>query len=308
MARRKKVNIDANPLQSVTIGRTDKKKYGWIGSLFLFIIFIVVIYFLPDIQKAYRDYLYNKAFTNNYVNNNAITENETNTTTNVTDNDKNTIYAFTNNEVVLSEVTFSNINFDAGTLSFLVSNTVDKQLNMTNDLYFIRLYDDNNNQLGAVKINGSIANKSNKNFSFQLSINPTKYNIARLEESDYDLISLDVDNENKSAMTCKNSSGESILYFFENDKLYKFEDTIVVTNDNPSYSDLHAEYSNLVSTYEGKSGVSVYVADIDNGFRYRLTMDYNAGDYKIDNVYYYSKGVSPIKISYEMKANFFTCS
>ena len=55
MARRRKVNIDANPLQSVTIGRTDTKKYGWIGTLFLFIIFIVVIYFLPDIQKAYRD-------------------------------------------------------------------------------------------------------------------------------------------------------------------------------------------------------------------------------------------------------------
>ena len=72
MARRRKVNIDTNPLQSVTIGRTDTKKYGWIGTLFLFIIFIVVIYFLPDIQKAYRDYLYNKAFTNNYVVNNKL--------------------------------------------------------------------------------------------------------------------------------------------------------------------------------------------------------------------------------------------
>ena len=40
MARRRKVNIDTNPLQSVTIGRTDTKKYGWIGTLFLFIIFI----------------------------------------------------------------------------------------------------------------------------------------------------------------------------------------------------------------------------------------------------------------------------
>ena len=196
MARRRKVNIDANPLQSVTIGRTDTKKYGWIGTLFLFIIFIVVIYFLPDIQKAYRDYLYNKAFTNNYVTNNNTsnnTENGTNTITNVTDNSKNTIYAFTNNEVNLSDVTFTNISFDAGTLSFLVNNNVDKELDLTNDLYFIRLYDDNNTQLAVVKINGLIANKSNKNFSYQLSITPTKYNIAKLEESDYDLISLDVE-------------------------------------------------------------------------------------------------------------------
>ena len=37
-------------------------------------------------------------------------------------------------------------------------------------------------------------------------------------------------------------------------------------------------------------------------------MDYNAGDTKIDNIYYYSKGVSPIKINYEMTAEFFTCS
>ena len=49
LARRRKVNIDANPLQSVTIGRTDTKKYGWIGTLFLFIIFIVGLYLLPYI-------------------------------------------------------------------------------------------------------------------------------------------------------------------------------------------------------------------------------------------------------------------
>ena len=311
MARRRKVNIDANPLQSVTIGRTDTKKYGWIGTLFLFIIFIVVIYFLPDIQKAYRDYLYNKAFTNNYVVNNNTTngtENGANTTTNVTDNSKNTIYAFTNNEVKLNETTFTNISFDTGTLSFLVNNNADKELNLTNDSYFIRLYDESNTQISVIKINGIITNKSNKNFSYQLSVTPTKYNIAKLEESDYDLISLDVDSENKSAMTCKNNNGESIIYFFENDKLFKYEDTIIVTNDNVNYTNLFNEYTTLAASFEGQSGVTATVTEITNGFRYRLTMDYNVGDTKIDNIYYYSKGVSPIKINYEMTAEFFTCS
>ena len=151
-------------------------------------------------------------------------------------------------------------------------------------------------------------NLSNKNFSYQLSVTPTKYNIAKLEESDYDLISLDVDSENKSAMTCKNNNGESIIYFFENDKLFKYEDTIIVTNDNVNYTNLFNEYTTLSSSFEGQSGVTATVTEITNGFRYRLTMDYNVGDTKIDNIYYYSKGVSPIKINYEMTAEFFTCS
>ena len=96
----------------------------------------------------------------------------------------------------------------------------DYQNNVEN---FIRLYDDSNTQISVIKINGIITNKSNKNFSYQLSVTPTKYNIAKLDESDYDLISLDVDSENKSAMTCKNNNGESIIYFFENDKLLGIE-------------------------------------------------------------------------------------
>ena len=66
--------------------------------------------------------------------------------------------------------------------------------------------------------------------------------------------------------------------------------------------------SNSTKYAQLQSGVTATVTEITNGFRYRLTMDYNAGDTKIDNIYYYSKGVSPIKINYEMTAEFFTCS
>lgn len=98
------------------------------------------------------------------------------------------------------------------------------------------------------------------------------------------------------------------LYIFWNDKLFKYEDTIIVTNDNVNYTNLFNEYTTLAASFGGQSGVTATVTEITNGFRYRLTMDYNAGDTKIDNIYYYSKGVSPIKINYEMTAEFFTCS
>lgn len=307
MARKKKIDIVSTPLQSVTIGRTDKKKYGWIGTIILFILFILIIYFLPDIQKAYKEYLYNKAFSNNTINNivpnDQVLENNT-TTENITNE---VIYDFnSDNKIEINELSFTNIKFDAGNISFIINNNGDIDINLTENGYFMKLYDENNNLQKIVKINENVNSKSSKSISYKLDIIPSKYLIAQINEEDYDLIMLTVDSENKSSLTCNNEI-ETLIYYFQNDKLYRLEDHIKYSKTNSDYDSMYNKYYSYVISYNIENGISTSISSNSSEFAFSFSIDYNQFTKTIDNMYYYKKDISPIKINYEMKAMDFDC-
>ena len=307
MARKKKIDIVSTPLQSVTIGRTDKKKYGWIGTIILFILFILIIYFLPDIQKAYKEYLYNKAFSNNTINNTVPNDKnlENNTTTENVTNE--VIYDFnSDNKIEINELSFTNIKFDAGNISFIINNNGDIDINLTENGYFMKLYDENNSLQKIVKINENVNSKSSKNFSYKINITPTKYLIEQIEEKDYDLVMLNVDSENKSTLTCNNDI-ETLTYYFQDDKLYKLEDHIKYSKTNSDYDSMYNKYYSYVISYNIENGISTSISSNSSEFAFSFLIDYNQFTKTIDNIYYYKKDISPIKINYEMKAMDFDC-
>ena len=307
MARKKKIDIVSTPLQSVTIGRTDKKKYGWIGTIILFILFILIIYFLPDIQKAYKEYLYNKAFSNNTINNTVPNDKnlENNTTTENVTNE--VIYDFnSDNKIEINELSFTNIKFDAGNISFIINNNGDIDINLAENGYFMKLYDENNSLQKIVKINENVNSKSSKNFSYKINITPTKYLIEQIEEKDYDLVMLNVDSENKSTLTCNNDI-ETLTYYFQDDKLYKLEDHIKYSKTNSDYESMYNKYYSYVISYNIENGISTSISSNSSEFAFSFLIDYNQFTKTIDNIYYYKKDISPIKINYEMKAMDFDC-
>ncbi|MGN1379706.1 MAG: hypothetical protein ACI4XR_04885 [Bacilli bacterium] len=307
MAKKKKIDIASNPLQSVTIGRTDKKKHGWIGSVILFVLFILIIYFLPDIQKAYKEYLYNKAFNNNTINNTIPTDDniENNTTSENTINE--VLYDINNeNQIEINDTTFTNIKFDAGNISFIINNNGDTDINLTEKGYFMKLYDENSYLQKIIKINENVNSKSSKSISYKLDIIPSKYLIVQINEEDYDLIMLTVDSENKSSLTCNNEI-ETLIYYFQNDKLYRLEDHIKYSKINSDYESMYNKYYSYVVSYNIENGISTSISSNENEFAYSFSIDYNQFTKNIDNIYYYKKDVSPIKINYEMKAMDFDC-
>lgn len=307
MARKKKIDIVSTPLQSVTIGRTDKKKYGWIGTVILFILFILIIYFLPDIQKAYKEYLYNKAFNNNTINNTTPNDNnlENNTTTENVTNE--VIYDFNSeNKIEINKLSFTNIKFDAGNISFIINNNGDIDINLAENGYFMKLYDENNSLQKIVKINENVNSKSSKNFSYKINITPTKYLIEQIEEKDYDLVMLNVDSENKSTLTCNNDI-ETLTYYFQDDKLYRLEDHIKYSKTNSDYDSMYNKYYSYVISYNIENGISTSISSNSSEFAFSFSIDYNQFTKTIDNIYYYKKDISPIKINYEMKAMDFDC-
>ena len=54
MGKKTKVDINSAPLEAVTIGQIKKSKYGWIGTIIIFVLFISVVYFLPELSKYYQ--------------------------------------------------------------------------------------------------------------------------------------------------------------------------------------------------------------------------------------------------------------
>ena len=81
--------------------------------------------------------------TNNTINNTVPTDDdiENNTTTENITNE--ILYDFNNADPIeINNLTFSNIKFDAGKLSYLINNNGESDLNLTDNGYFIKLYDE----------------------------------------------------------------------------------------------------------------------------------------------------------------------
>lgn len=304
---RKKVNLDVNPLEAVSIGRTDKRKHSWIGTVVLFALFILIIYFLPDIQKAYREYLYNKAFSNNTTNTNPSQgDNNGNEVVNNTVIKDGQIFSIdSNSNVTIGNTVFSNLKYNENNISFEATNGSESELNLSDGGYFLRLYDDDN-IIKNIKINGAISAGSSKSFGYLIDVQPKRYSIVKLDEKDYDLIMLNVDSENKSSLTCSNST-ETIVYYFQDDLLYKLEDTVVYETSNANYSEMYSKYTSYVNSYSGKPGIETSLSSNSLKFNFTLSIDYLQFFQKIDNIYYYAKDTSPIKVNYEMNAMFFDC-
>lgn len=306
MAKNKKVILEATPLESVSIGRTDKKKYGWIALLFIFFLFIGVIYFLPDIQKAYREYLYNKAFTLNLlnINKNTTDQEEENNVTN--ENITSILKINEDTKVTSGDIVFSGINYENNSISFIAENNSEESIDLGEKLYFIRLYNENEVSQKVIKINGSIGSKATKNYIYNIDIVPAKFSISPLEEKDYDLVMLDINDEGLSTLTCKNEH-QNIIYTFRNDKLIKVEDSITYVNNDENFSNLLNDYSNYVRLYTNVNGISATLSSSSMRFIYNFSVDYSIYQNKVDNMYYFSNGASPIKVNFEMKAMFFDC-
>ena len=304
---RKKVNLDVNPLESVTIGRTDKRKHGWIGTVVLFVLFILIIYFLPEIQKTYREYEYNKS-NNNMTNTNPSQGNnkDGNEVTNNTTIKNDQVYAIdSNTNITINKTIFSNLKYNENNISFEVTNGDNNELNLSDEGYFLRLYDDNN-IIKTIKINGKISAEASKSFGYLIDVQPKRYSIVKLTEKDYDLIMLNVDSENKSSLTCKNSN-ETIVYYFQDDLLYKIDDVVVYETSNINYSEMYSKYTSYVNSYSGKPGIDASLSSNRLRLNFTFSIDYLQFFQKIDNIYYYAKDTSPIKVNYEMNAMFFDC-
>jgi len=298
---RKKISIEGNPLESITIGKVKKNRFGWIGIIFIFAIFLSVVYFLPD---PVNQNLINN--TNIPVGNNP-TENQTGENNNQEENEETLIVKYTFNqtkEITVDDLKLVNITNNNNMLSFSITNSTSAVIN-TEDLFF-EGFDENNNLMQRIWLNESIVPNQTKIYNYSLTSNISYFSIRNIPKEDYTYFLLDADSSGKASLTCDNEH-QTIIYTFVQDQLKNIEDTVTYSSSHQDFYTMYDYYYSFVSKYGSSTGINANMTSSSINFVYKMNIDYSLFTQKIDNKTYFTKNEVPRVVKFKMEAMNYTC-
>lgn len=310
MGKKTKVDINSAPLEAVTIGQIKKSKYGWIGTIIIFVLFISVVYFLPELSKYYQQITQgnttnNKAPINNVTN--EVIEEEPEEQIPVVDD---SLYSFENDfEVSLADLSFSNVTLNNNLLSFAVKNTSNQTISLEDKkLYFIT-FDSNTeekNTLNTIELSASILSGQEITLSYNVKPNASYYDIKSITEDDYTYIVLETDENNIATLTCDKDE-EKIIYSFIDDKLVMIEQNASVAKTSDKYDSLYDKYHTIVIKYGNISGINATLSTNVDSMQFALKIDYNNYNSEIEGSYYFPKDTSSRIVNFKMESKLFEC-
>ena len=311
--RKKKVDINAAPLESVTVGQIKQNKFGFIKLIVLFSLFGGIIFYLPELQKLYQLYFGSSTPSASSSNvNNTNTNNTNNNTANNTSNNINNVvnppnedevkkYLFnTDDKVLIDDYQFDNIKYKDKVLSFDVTNLTEKTLSLReSNVYFIVYF--SNTLVHYIGLNKTIEPSKKVSFTFNIDTIVDTYTIEEIPESTYPSVKL---TDNK--LTCEKAN-EKIQYTFDSNKLVSIAHTYIYASSNADYQDVYSKYLNYLFDYNTETGIKVLVSDNNEGFTYTMNINYAEYTGKIDYPLYYAKGTFAKNIKFLLESQFFNC-
>lgn len=313
MAKKKENNIviTDKELTPTIIGKLDTKEKSPVLLIFIFIIFIAVAIFLPDITNYIEEYLHG--------NNTKVNTNK-NVSTNDNQEDKGetekelTYYDYTP-ELVITNETFeiSNIVISENKIYFDIKNITDKVLNLDNVKYFLEIYSSDTTLLQRIKISyDSIGAGEAKNYSYDLDLEVatklSKLLIASKTEGDYPEIVLNTNEEGKGILTCIKNE-ETITYTFGNNELTNINHVLKYLNTNSDYIITLQSYQTLAATNNNYPGVSSTLITSETGFVYTTLIDLQKNDLSLlNNNNYYKYKTKAKTVKFETESNGYSCS
>lgn len=321
MKKRKTVEpiiINKEPLMTTTIGKMETKENGPIFAIIGVVIFILCIFFLPQISTLIKN-----VTDPNSVITGESSEKPGTPSNNEEDEEEVNYYQFKNDLMVtLKGYYFSNFVIDntSKTFSFLIQNqNGDANLFKENN-YYLELYTSDELLLQRVFLTSSKM-INNSTFSFSLDSNVNSSDIYKLafvikEDEDYPAVELKNDKNKNPILTCT-LNNETITYTFKNeDDIYKLKTISEVNSFNssdPNYSNYLTTYTILADSYKDINGVDAHLNPIATGFNFDTTIDLE----KVDNTsynktftkdIYYKKDTEARIIAFELSSSGYTCS
>ena len=300
--KNKNIEITNNPLESVTVGTIKNSKYSWIKVLVMVVLFLGVIFFLPEISSLYEKYVKK---TNNDTPNIIIPDNNNEDPSNEEQNepnDSNVIMFVDGNDYVYNDVKLKTISYDENVINFTLESLNEKNINLNNEELFLELYNDDN-FVKRIMLQGVINSDKELSFSYPINNMVNGFKLLTIKEDDYDFYDKSPNEEGYTFLICS-SENEEIKYSFYEDKLFAVEDVITVENSSAMYS----LYNNMVNTYNSENDEGL-VASIETGdyLVYKTSIDYNLLKTSVNNNYYFAKDDLLNKIKFIMDAQFFDC-
>ena len=314
MAKKKNQNIviTDKELTPTIIGKLDTKQKSPILLVFIFIIFIAVAIFLPDINGYIEDYLYGK---NDNIKVNSNTSHNDEKEENPVEGEEITYYDYTDGLIIPGEIfNIYNIVKTDTTISFEISNNTDAELKLDDLKYYLEIYSSDTTLLQRIKISyGTIAAGSSSTYTYDLddsiSVSMAKLLVAEKSVDDYPEIILNTNDEGNGILTCTKGY-DTLTYTFGNDYLINISDIVNYPFSNDvSYTTNLQSYQVMSATYNNYEGVSSTLINNETGFTFTTLIDLRNADIKdLDNKNYYDYRTISKIVKFETESNGYSCS
>ncbi len=301
----KNVSINREPLAITKIGEIESSSQSPLFVLFLFIILIAFVFFLPNLKN-----LFDKNTVDHYQeeNKNPISNNED-------ESFKEMIYydMSPNLTINLDEVLKINqFQMVGNTIQFVMTNTGKNRYSFSRHAYFLELYSDNKTLLERIKLKeDDLLKDESKSYSYTVK----SENVSRIkkmvfvekEESDYPNIQLSVNEIGEGELVCV-SDFETLTYRFKDEQLMAITDTISYDSGALDYENRKAFYKDSVLSLNLLTGVTSNFADMGTEFVFNVQLDLNVMKTGENlNPYYYPFNTLAKVVDFEMKAQGFSC-
>lgn len=313
--KKEQIVINNEELQATTLGYLEDEKKGPLGLIFLFLIFIVFAFFLPEIT--------------NYVNK-LMGKNTTGIIEPTVDPTKKDDKDSNEEEAKMYDITDS-LTFDYTSIkfsefkkyednnkyyiSFRLDNNSDKMIDLSKSKYFIETYSEDKTLLERHIFNYTKLNtKSYTTEIIELSYDEynkaNKIIISYKTLEDYPEVSLNIDTNSEYVLSCSNSKNKLIYTFNKDSKLVRINDTVNYANDNSSnYANTLINYRNQVANFNNIDGISSSLVEITTGFT--VTTDVNVKTVNLNSVNnsnYYGTDAIPKEVKFEMESRGYSCN
>lgn len=312
MAKKKANNIviSDEELVPTTLGTYSNKGRSPLIVFFILAIFLLIAFYMPNIQKSINKFLGKESNTQN--NNNTPNVPGIPDTPDTPDNPEveDVKYDISTDTVIDGEkFKIDNIGFTYGELSLSVSSKTSVDLNP----YFIELYNSDNMFLGRVKLSDdNLTAEDSVTYNYNIPSDSTKMSIVKKTLDDYPEVALSYNDKNEGIMTCKNTLGEEYIYTFVSDQLSKVVYSFKLSSSDENYMVTYNNYSELDNKYKSIDNVSSSLINSDNGFDYTLSLNLDSissDDIKqimFDGIYKIKTQAKEVKFVSEAKN--YTCS
>ena len=312
--KKEQIVINNEELQTTTLGYLEDEKRGPFGLIFLFLIFIVFAFFLPEITN-YVNKLMGKNTT-------GIIE-PTIDLTKKDDKDNNEeeakMYDIDSLAFEYDKIKFSDFKKyqenDNYYLSFKVENTSGNLLDFSKTKYYVETYSENKTLLERHIFKYTSLN--DKAYATQIfNLTNDEYNslnkimISLKTNEDYADVTLKMNTNQEYILSCSNSSNTLIYSFDKDNKLLRINDTVNYNNDNSTkYSNALLNYRNLVVSNNNKDGISSSLVEILTGFTFTTDINVKVANIsELNNDNYYETNSIPKEVKFEMESRGYSCN
>ena len=305
--KKEQIVINNEELQTTTLGYLEDEKRGPFGLIFLFLIFIVFAFFLPEITN-YVNKLMGKNTT-------GIIE-PTIDPTKKDDKDNNEEEAKMYDIADSLTFDYTSIKFSEFKkyednnkyyISFRLDNNSDKMIDLSKSKYFIETYSEDKTLLerhifNYTKLNTKSYNTEIIELSYDEYNKANKIIISYKTLEDYPEVTLNIDSNSEYILSCSNSKNKLIYTFNKDSKLVRINDTV-------NYANALINYRNQVANFNNIDGISSSLVEITTGFT--VTTDVNVKTVNLNSVNnsnYYGTDAIPKEVKFEMESRGYNCN